>query len=837
MPHSNNLCYEFGPFRLDMVQRVLSRAGDAISITPKATDILALLVQSAGQLIDKESLLREVWPNTFVEEGNVSQNIFKLRQALGDDRSGHKYIETVARRGYRFVAAVKAINNSANAATVAETSLRQRAPSDSPIPARPILAVMPFVNATGSDAIDYLASGVTDSIINNLSRISKLRVMSRTAVFRYQFKDEEPQAIGKRLGVDAVLIGKIGARPDGLRIVSELVDATNGWQLWGEGFDCEVKDILEIQDEITRQLLVTLRLKLTGDEEKRITARYTENADAYQSYLEGRYHWSRYTREGIEKAIGHFRRAIDLDSNYALAYAGIVDCYLRLATNYLPPEDSIVDEAADLMESSDEDNREGSTDSISDSGDSKVKLRHEWDWKGAERELRRANELKSDYPAAHQWYAAYRLARNLSERTAHNTNVKNDQTDMKNKIPEVRMPSQIPTLKLTPNEEVQICCAISREQIDSGNYDAASSILGKWWVLGEWPKLESLSRPTRADLLLTTGELAGCLASARQVPKGQKQGESLLNGSIALFEEMGASTRVAEARMELALCYYRQGLFDLGRNTLVHVLERLPTDDRELRTLALIRLASLERHAGRLQEALRRLESAMDGVGLLGPWATARCYLELASTYKDLGGSEKNFSYLDRAQQFYKRSLYEFEAIGNHRMAGIVENNFGFLMLELGEFAESGVHLTRAQRIFDAFNDRIRRAQVDDTLARLYLAKGELGKGMEAIDRAVDVMYEGDEDAVLAEALTTKGIVLCKIGRFGEAKGVLEVAHRLAFRCGDIEGSVRPLLVLLEEVTDHLEPSERTHFRNRLERANVDSLQPILRSRVSKCLQ
>src|SRR6185503_21213210 len=119
----------------------------------------------------------------------------------------------------------------------------------------------------------------------------------------------------------------------------ELVDVAGGWQLWGETFDSESKDLLEIQEGIIRHLVATLKLRLTGPEEKKITARYTENPAAYHAYLEGRYHWSRYTREGIEKAINHFRHAVKLDPNYALAYAAVVDCYLRLTTNYLPTEE------------------------------------------------------------------------------------------------------------------------------------------------------------------------------------------------------------------------------------------------------------------------------------------------------------------------------------------------------------------------------------------------------------------------------------------------------------------------------------------------------------------
>src|ERR1044071_1227782 len=360
MPHNNHLAYEFGPYRLDPHERVLTRAGDTISLTPKATEILLLLVVNAGQLVEKDELLQQVWPDTFVEESNLSQNIFTLRRALGDERAGPRYIETVARRGYRFVATVRVVGPDENH--------QMLAPAAVDVVQRTVVAVLPFTNSTGDPDVEYLADGVTDNIINNLSRVAKLRVMSRSAIFRYKTKELDPQPIGRELGASAVLVGKINARPSGVAISVELVEASTGWQLWGESFDCDNKDILEIQDAITRQLLISLKLQLSGDEEKRVTARYTENAEAYQAYLEGRYHWSRYTRKGIEKAIGHFRRAIDLDPNYALAYASIIDCYLRLATNYLPPE---VDMPQLLFACRQ-----------TDDSNPKIKLRFEWDWKG-----------------------------------------------------------------------------------------------------------------------------------------------------------------------------------------------------------------------------------------------------------------------------------------------------------------------------------------------------------------------------------------------------------------------------------------------------------------------
>src|SRR5438874_1685200 len=177
MPHHNGFCYDFGPYRLDSNERVLTRAGEIISLTPKATDILVLLVSNAGQLVEKDELLKQVWPDTFVEESNLTQNIFVLRRALGDERAGPRYIETVTRRGYRFIAEVRVVE--AELHPEAETL----ASSAAEFTSRTIVAVLPFLNETRDEELEYLADGLTDNIINNLSRVSKLRVLSRSAVF------------------------------------------------------------------------------------------------------------------------------------------------------------------------------------------------------------------------------------------------------------------------------------------------------------------------------------------------------------------------------------------------------------------------------------------------------------------------------------------------------------------------------------------------------------------------------------------------------------------------------------------------------------------------------
>jgi tetratricopeptide (TPR) repeat protein len=463
-----------------------------------------------------------------------------------------------------------------------------------------------------------------------------------------------------------------------------------------------------------------------------------------------------------------------------------------------------------------------------------VKLRFEWDWKGAERELRRANELQTTYPTAPQWYAAYKAAQEIYDENIlrHEDPSRINPRDLHNRP----LVTQIASLQLTASEEIQVYCTISREQIDVGNYDAASRLLRSWWMFGKLPRLDGLTQGSSADLLFTAGELAGFVASTQQIPRGQRHGEELLIGSITLFEHLGLRRRVAEGKIELALCYYRQGLFDSGRSLLIRVLDELSKDDLELRSLALIRLASLERHAGHIRDALSRLLEATDIVKLLGPWATGRHHLELASTYKDLGIAEGDAAYFNKATQFYYKALEEFEAVGNHRYVAIVENNIGLLLLNLNAYQDCEYHLVRGIRLFEEFSDVVRGAQVNETLARLYVATEQYHLAQDAIDKSIQILEQTDCEALLAEALTTKGIVESKLRNYATAKSALQAGCSVAERCGDNEGAGRALLLMLEELGERLEQVERVQMTEKLKKLLASTQQTALLSRVERCL-
>lgn len=825
--------YRFGPYRLDASQRVLLRDGRPVSLTLKAFDTLVALVQKQGHIVEKDDLMKQVWPDACVEDSNLTQNIFTLRRVLGETAEGSKYIETVPRRGYRFVAPVnEVLEISPTPAKAAEGYQAVGQFSDVPSSQTTrFLAVLPFINASNDGDTEYLSDGITESIINSLAQLPLLRVMSRSTVFRYKSTELDAQRIGRELGVDAVLVGRVHSYDQRLVIGAELVDVANGWQLWGESYDRGSGAIFEVQDEIARQISAALRLKLSGEEERRLAKRHTRSTEAYQFYLKGRFYWSKYTEEGLELAIAHFRQAINLDPNYALAYAGIVDCYLRLATNYIPPADALPSISGLRAREKDEAIPEAQP------SPGMFKMRQEWDRKAAERESERAIELKSTYPAAHQWHAVYLFSAALYREATNETDCEHQVgDDGTTHLADAQVPSESRGADLTLAEEVQVFCTVAREQIEAGNFEAACVVLQRWWTIGEWPKVEGLEPHSSADLLFTTGSLAGWIASSRQVPKGQKHAEALLNGSIALFEQLGLKKRSAEARIELGYCYYREGLFDLARSTLKAALQVLPSEETELRSMGLIRLAVIECDAGRLHDSLERLTEVAEIVELVGPWVTGRYHLELATTLKDLGIAETREVFFDRALAHYQEALYEFEAIGNHRLAAIAENNYGFLFLALKRLDEAETHLVRARTLFEGFADKVREAQVDETLAQLHIAAERLDLAEQAIMRAIQPLQIGGEEALLAEALTTQGVILCRLRRHREAKRVLERANRVAESCGDREGAGRALLILIEELPEELDSNERLEFGSRLGRLLGDSQKASILTRLERSL-
>jgi TolB-like protein/Tfp pilus assembly protein PilF len=415
--HHNQHLYEFGPFSLDTRERVLLRDGRHLPLKPKVYETLLALISQSGHVVDKEELMRRVWPDVVVEENNLTGNIFALRRAFAE----YDCIETVPRRGYRFTADVKHV-------TVEDLKVAHRSGVETEVLIKEIisthrqsidsLAVLPFVNASADPEAEYLSDGIAESIINNLAQLSQLRVMARSTVFRYQGRESDPQEVGRELNVRAVLIGRVVQLRDRLSVRAELVDVADGSQLWGNQYHRDASDVFAIHEEISSEISTELRLKLTGAERERLKKRYTENTKAFHFYLKGRHHLNKRTASGIGKAIEHFREAIELDPTYALAYAGLADSYTLLGSaaydsprplEMMPKAKAAAVKALEI----DETLAEAHTSLAF------IKFRLDWDWVGAEKEFARAIELNPGSATSHHWYALYLTAMDRQAEAIH----------------------------------------------------------------------------------------------------------------------------------------------------------------------------------------------------------------------------------------------------------------------------------------------------------------------------------------------------------------------------------------------------------------------------------
>ena len=262
------------------------------------------------------------------------------------------------------------------------------------------IAVLPLANAGGDPNLEYLSDGVSESLINSLSQLQRLRVTARTTAFRYKGKEVDPQQVGRELNVRAVLMGRVRQMGDKLNIQVDLVDATTGAQLWGEEYNRKLSDILAVKQDISREITDKLRLRLTGEEQKQITGRDTTNAEAYQYYLRGRYHWNKRTADELKKAIEQFQQAINRDSNYALAYAGLADCHMLLEQYAGIPSSEAGPKAKAAAERA-----LAIDDSLAEAHTSLAFHYHQsWRWEESEKEFKRAISLNPNYPTAHHWY-------------------------------------------------------------------------------------------------------------------------------------------------------------------------------------------------------------------------------------------------------------------------------------------------------------------------------------------------------------------------------------------------------------------------------------------------
>jgi TolB-like protein/DNA-binding winged helix-turn-helix (wHTH) protein/Flp pilus assembly protein TadD len=456
--------YEFGPFRLEAAERLLLCGGQVVSLPPKVFDTLVALVENSPRLVAKDELLARLWPDTYVEEGTITRNISDLRKALAEASGGEQYIETVPRHGYRFAKSVKRSTEGAPTLIVEKHTrsrvvtqqevisedgdgregrqqplkpggeitrpthrlLRPRAlisftllvalavalfylgisrrpPIKAPPSVRSI-AVLPFKYIGGEEADRYIEIGMADALITRLSKISQIKVRPTNSITKYNRPQQEALAAGRELMVDSVLDGHIQRLGDRIRVSVQLISVEDGSTLWADQFDSKWMDIFAAQDSISERIIQTLALELSGEEEKRLAKRYTENVEAYQSYMKGRFWWNKRTGEGFERAIEFFNEAISLDRNYALPYAGLADCYAIMSPyNLTGPKESYPKAKAAATQALAIDNQ------LAEAHASLANITwlYEWDFPAAESEFRQAIELDANYPTAHQWYSVY----------------------------------------------------------------------------------------------------------------------------------------------------------------------------------------------------------------------------------------------------------------------------------------------------------------------------------------------------------------------------------------------------------------------------------------------
>jgi TolB-like protein/DNA-binding winged helix-turn-helix (wHTH) protein len=405
----------------------VSGSGRSMRVEPKAMQVLIHLAQHPG-VVNREQLISAVWPDVFVSDDVLPGCVSALRKAFNDNARNPQVIGTIHKGGYRLLLPVEWVNENQAAKSMPPPPLTQGSATwfsrqsvikvlallvalcfafIAWINSRPrydSIAVLPFVNAAHDPDSVYLSDGIAEGVINDLSEIPALKVMAWTTVSRYRNPQADVLSIGRQLGVKSVLTGRLLRQDDRVVIRTELVDVNSGSQLWGQQYDRKLADILSLQERLSQDIGTKLRIRLTGTEQKKILSRYSASPEAYQLYLKGRFFWNQRNKEGLLRAIDAFQHAIGIDPRYAVAYAGLADCYNLLDDwGTTRPRDSFPQARAAAEKALALD------DLLAEAHTSLAMVResYEWDWVGAEQEFKRAIELNPNYPTAHQWYGMF----------------------------------------------------------------------------------------------------------------------------------------------------------------------------------------------------------------------------------------------------------------------------------------------------------------------------------------------------------------------------------------------------------------------------------------------
>lgn len=360
------------------------------------------------------------------------------------------------------------------------------------------------------------------------------------------------------------------------------------------------------------------------------------------------------------------------------------------------------------------------------------------------------------------------------------------------------------------DERAQLRCQLAKELEDVGNYEAAREVLGELWPrFGERPVLDDLDEATAAEVLLRAGVLTGWIGSVRQIKGAQETAKNLISKSLDRFESTELTQKIAEAQMELGHCYWREGTFNEARVWLQEALSRLPDSAGDLKAITLLRLATVESSAQRLSDALRiNLEAAPLFDKSVNHTLKGKFHNEFGFVLRNLSAAERRNDYIDRALIEYTAASFHFEQAGHARYQACVENNLGFLFGVIRKFKEAHQHLDRAQALFTSMKDDVHTAQVDETRARVLLAEGHVAEAEKLVRSAVKILESGGQQSLLAEALTTHGITLARMGHHKPARLTLERAVDVAQNAGDSEAAGLAALAILEELAEHLPSHE-----------------------------
>ncbi len=385
--------YEFGPFQLDREAQLLTRDGATVTLSPRMFDLLSVLVENVGRMISKEDLMKAVWKECSVEEGNLTVSIFKLRRVLGRGNNNRPYIETIPRRGYRFAADNREGNQNGNHDVIDAARHSGRYDKKSGI------AVLPF-RFIGPVGEEFIGLGIADALITKLSSLTNIAVRPTSSISRFN-GTQDPVVAGRELNVESVLDGSIQKRGRRVRVTTQLVSVGDGSILWAGKFDEKFSDIFAMEDSISEQLANALNPELTRKERRLLTKRYTESAEAHEAYLKGRYFFAKRAKDGFERGIECFNRAISIDPNYALAHSGLADCSGLLVSHgaLFPSEGNVRTEQAALRAIELEPELAEAHASLGH-----LRLR-QWNWREAENRFKHAIELNPNYAISHNWYA------------------------------------------------------------------------------------------------------------------------------------------------------------------------------------------------------------------------------------------------------------------------------------------------------------------------------------------------------------------------------------------------------------------------------------------------